>query len=170
VSIITRFATAADAAPLRQLSEDSFRAAYTWFNTEEDMTYYVQTSFSLEKIQAELADPALKFLLAVDEEEIVGYVKLSFHTALETNAKNPAEIARLYTRVDLIGKGIGKLLVQEAARFAAANNFDGLCLSVWQQNPKGVKFYQREGFEIVGTTTFLLGKDVQDDFVMLKKT
>lgn len=168
MKIIFRFATSSDASALRAISEQTFRSAYAQFNTVEDMESYCSEHFTLENILAEISDPRLKFLLAVEGNEILGYAKLNRAPGKKPGAVNPLEIARLYTRVDLIGKGIGKMLVNEAARFARENNFDSVCVDAWQKNLKAVKFYQREGFEIAGTTQFILGKDVQDDYVMVR--
>lgn len=164
-----RFATLSDAEKLRALSEDAFRHAYAAFNTHEDMETYCTEHFSLERITNEIENAQTKFILAIAEEEILGYVKLDLATKLAAGTVRPLELARLYTRVDLIGKGIGRQLVDEAVRYAQENNFDALCLSAWQKNPKAVKFYEREQFVIAGTTQFLLGKDLQDDFVMVRK-
>jgi GNAT superfamily N-acetyltransferase len=163
-----RFARFSDASALRAISEETFRAAYAEFNTEEDMDSYCSEHFSSGNLQREISDPGLKFLLAVEDGEILGYAKLNLLPGKKPGAENPLEIARLYTRVDLIGKGIGKMLVNEAVHFARENNFDSVCVDAWQKNTKAVKFYEREKFVITGTTQFVLGKDVQDDFVMVR--
>lgn len=158
-----------DLNSLRELSIDSFVNAYAAFNTEEDMQYYLSTNFSAEKIQEELSDPNLVFLLAVEQDEVVGYVKLGIDPGTKAGATKPVEILRLYTRPDRIGKGIGKIILGGVEEYARANNHDAICLDVWQKNFRAVNFYQREGFSICGLTQFVLGKDVQDDFVMIKR-
>lgn len=163
-----RFATLSDAKKLRTLSEDTFRHAYAAFNTQEDMETYCAKHFSLAQIEKEIEDAQTKFILALEDDEILGYVKLNHAPELTTGTRKPLELARLYTRVDLIGKGTGRQLVDEAVRYAQENDFDALCLSVWQKNPKAIKFYEREKFVIAGTTQFLLGNDLQDDFVMVR--
>ena len=147
----------------------SFVNAYEAYNTPEDMLNYLATHFTIENVSAELSNPEMLFLVATQNDNLVGYTKLLFKTEYEVKATRPLEIARLYTRVDLIGGGIGKKLVAEAATYGKANGFDAICLGVWQRNPGAVRFYQREGFEIAGTTTFVLGTDVQDDYIMIHK-
>jgi ribosomal protein S18 acetylase RimI-like enzyme len=41
-------------------------------------------------------------------------------------------------------------------------------LGVWEHNPRALAFYKRWGFEIVGRQAFLLGQDLQQDFVMVR--
>jgi diamine N-acetyltransferase len=159
-----------DLCQMSRLSESAFRHAYAWYNTPEDMNRYVRDHFSEEQLRKEFLDLDLLYFIAVENEEIAGYIKLNLRPEEFTDCGNrPLEIARLYTKVNLTGKGIGKKLVEESERFAKKNGFDSLCLGVWQKNEKAVKFYLREGFEIKGVTTFTLGADVQDDFVMLKR-
>ena len=167
--ITFRSATLNDAAALRELAISSFVHAYERYNTPEDMQKYLSEHFSEENIIKEIFDGNILFLLAMREKQIVGYAKLLFHTQYEVDAKNPIEISRLYTRIEKIGTGIGKLLVEEIVRYGVHTGFDAICLGVWQKNTAAVRFYEREGFIISGTTTFVLGTDVQDDFIMLKK-
>jgi len=41
-----------------------------------------------------------------------------------------------------------------------------LWLGVWERNERAIAFYNRWGFESVGTHIFLLGQDRQTDFIM----
>ncbi|HLG04289.1 MAG TPA: GNAT family N-acetyltransferase [Bacteroidia bacterium] len=164
-----RFADHADLSRLSRLSEETFRAAYSSFNTPEDMEAYVEANFSEKSLQRQIGKEKNKFLLALNGNELAAYAKLSLNPAEHLNAKNPLEIARLYTSAALIGKGIGKRMMEEILTYARGANIDLIWLGVWQKNLKAVAFYQREGFEIAGTTAFTLGNDVQEDFVMTKQ-
>jgi ribosomal protein S18 acetylase RimI-like enzyme len=42
-------------------------------------------------------------------------------------------------------------------------------LGTWDQNARGIRFYEKWGFEKVGTQTFLLGTDPQSDVVMARR-
>ena len=41
-------------------------------------------------------------------------------------------------------------------------------LGVWQRNPRAVRFYEKCGFRRVAEATFVLGTDVQTDWVMAR--
>jgi GNAT superfamily N-acetyltransferase len=133
------------------------------------MRKYVSENFSEEKLNEELASEKIAILIGEDKHGIVAYVKLVKSPERKTEAGNPVEIARLYTRVHLIGQGIGKSMLEAVEYYAEENGHDAICLDVWQKNFKAINFYQREGFRICGTTQFVLGSDVQDDFVMIRK-
>ena len=44
-----------------------------------------------------------------------------------------------------------------------------VCLSVWQQNPRAIRFYEKLGYRIAGTQPYILGNDVQTDWVMTRE-
>jgi diamine N-acetyltransferase len=52
------------------------------------------------------------------------------------------------------------------SREATARGAETLWLGVWEQNSRGIAFYRKCGFADVGTQTFVLGSDPQDDRVM----
>jgi diamine N-acetyltransferase len=133
------------------------------------MRKYVSENFSEEKLNEELTSEKITMLIGEDKHGIVAYVKLVKSPERKSGAVNPVEIARLYTRTNLIGQGIGKSMLEAVEYYASENGYDAICLDVWQKNFKAVNFYQREGFRICGTTQFVLGNDVQDDFVMIRK-
>jgi diamine N-acetyltransferase len=164
--MIIRVATTSDLADLRQLAIDAFINAYAVFNKETDIQQYLAENFSEEVLRAELTNPDVVILLAEQENQILGYVKLVPGGSEDLKFIRPIEIARLYSAVHTIGNGIGKKLVAAVCDFARKNNYDGIWLGVWQKNFRAVNFYQREGFRITGVTVFKLGDDVQDDFIM----
>jgi ribosomal protein S18 acetylase RimI-like enzyme len=49
---------------------------------------------------------------------------------------------------------------------AKERGYDSIWLGVWEKNQRAIDFYRRWGFEEVGTHTFKLGTDPQNDFVM----
>ena len=46
--------------------------------------------------------------------------------------------------------------------------FDTVWLGVWEQNQKALAFYQKMGFQRFGEHVFVLGTEVQNDFLMKK--
>ena len=45
---------------------------------------------------------------------------------------------------------------------------DVVWLDVWEHNPRAIAFYRKWGFEQVGTQTFQLGEDVQNDWLIVR--
>ena len=46
--------------------------------------------------------------------------------------------------------------------------YDTLWLSVWEKNQRARDFYLKWGFNKIGTDIFIIGQDVQTDWVMAR--
>ena len=79
------------------------------------------------------------------------------------------EIARIYIRQNCIGKGIGKALMSCVISFAQAQQKNAVWLGVWEHNQRAIDFYRSFGFTKFGEHDFLLGDDVQRDWLMVKQ-
>jgi ribosomal protein S18 acetylase RimI-like enzyme len=64
------------------------------------------------------------------------------------------------------GQAIGQSLLDHAKQLAKEQNAHFLWLGVWEHNPGAIRFYERNGFQKFGEHPFILGKDVQNDFLM----
>ena len=56
--------------------------------------------------------------------------------------------------------------MDECIAIAKAKNRDYIWLGVWERNFKAIKFYERFGFKKFGEHEFVLGDDVQTDWLM----
>ena len=66
------------------------------------------------------------------------------------------------------GAGAGLQLFQHAGDWARRHHAATLWLGVWEQNPRAIRFYEKNGMAAFGTQTFQLGNDVQHDITMKK--
>jgi ribosomal protein S18 acetylase RimI-like enzyme len=78
------------------------------------------------------------------------------------------EIGRFYVDVDFQGRGIAQAMMAETRRLARAHGGASLWLSVWQEQPQAIRFYEKEGFRIAGTLVFDVGDDPKDDWLMVR--
>jgi diamine N-acetyltransferase len=162
-----RRATPEDAALLADLGARTFSATFAKDNTPEDMSAYLEASFSHQKIAAELADSDATFFIAEVEQIPCGYAKLK-KGALPANVTNSKtiELERLYTLPEYFGKGVGDALMKSCFETAKQAGFEAVWLGVWENNLRARAFYRKIGFREVGDKIFQLGSDVQTDKVM----
>ena len=167
--IIIRQATVTDADGLRNLCIETFY--HTWINTnsEIDMQTYMGEFFSLEKIKDELSNNGIIYLVACNENKLIGYCKLNRNYA-EGNLESmrPIELQRMYVLEELSRSGIGKLLMNKIFEMARLENFEVIWLGVWEKNERAINFYQSFGFEFYGSHQFVLGEDITTDLLMKK--
>lgn len=164
-----RPATLRDTEALRSLAERTFRETFAEHNTADDMEAYIRESLSLERIRAELSDPANAFLLTFQEGSTVpcGYAKLRTGTNEPcVSGPDPVELERLYVSQKVLGQGVGAQLMQACLEKARADGFATLWLGVWEHNSRAQAFYHRWGFRRVGEHVFQLGSDPQTDLIL----
>jgi len=166
-----RAATPADAEPLAELAERTFRDAFAAHNSAEDIEAYVRVAFSVDRLKAELAEDANTFLLAFTDDAThpVGYAKLRDGVVdPSVTGPNPVELHRLYVDQKAIGSGVGAALMRACLETARSAGRRTLWLGVWQHNERALAFYRKWGFETVGDHVFHLGSDDQSDFIMVR--
>ena len=168
--IVTRVARPDDAALLTELGASTFRETFESANAPEDFAAYMRTAFGEAIQRAELEDPGTTVFLAERGGDALGYVMLRERAAPSvTGMEDALEIARLYARQRALGRGVGAALMQRALAEAAGRGKDAVWLGVWERNARAIGFYEAWGFHRCGTQPFVLGADVQTDFIMVRR-
>jgi diamine N-acetyltransferase len=164
-----RIATAEDADLIADLSRTTFYDSFARFNTKENMELFMNEQFTREKLLEEPGMPGNIFLLAFLDEELVAYARLR-ESANPPGLENVSviELARIYAVKQVIGKGAGSALMKQCIELSIKNNKQVLWLGVWEHNHPAIDFYTRWGFEKFGEHEFILGTDVQTDWLMKK--
>ena len=169
MSLSIRYAGLEDAVLIADISHRTFYDTFASANTREDMDKFLNEQFTKGKLMMEVGARENIFLLAYFEEEIAGYVKLrDGRTPRVLGNVDGLEIARIYVMTNMIGKGVGKQLMQYVINIAKEKSKDVLWLGVWEKNQRAIEFYTKWGFEKFDETDFLLGDDVQRDWLMKK--
>jgi ribosomal protein S18 acetylase RimI-like enzyme len=83
--------------------------------------------------------------------------------------ESPVEIERIYSIREMIGKGVGKKLMEKCLAIAREKNKKEIWLGVWEFNYPAIEFYKRWGFEKFGEHHFPVGLDPQTDWLMKKR-
>jgi GNAT superfamily N-acetyltransferase len=170
--ILIRQATPEDAKLLTDLSYTTFWDAFAHHpkNAPDDLAHYMRQAFSIEQITAELTSPESIFLIAFIDDKPAGYAKLIVDSIeVGITAENPIELSRLYSQQEYIGKGVGQDLMNACFDRAREDRHDVVWLGVWEFNPRAQRFYEKNGFTVVGRHTFQLGTDPQTDLLMQRE-
>jgi diamine N-acetyltransferase len=168
--MLIRPATLQDAAALRDLTERTFRDTYAAFNTPENMERHVRQKFGLDQIQAELSDGQLSHWVVEEEKHLIGFAKLvKDHHATGLESHKAIEVERFYIDRKFHGRGLGAYLMDACVEYAQQQSFTAIWLGVWEHNPNAIAFYEKQGFVRFGAHTFVLGEDVQTDFLVWKR-
>jgi len=155
---------------LSTLGRRAFYEAFGGHNDPQDMQAYLDLAFNPETIKKQLEDPDVIYFIASFQDEPVGYAKLKRNSIpTELNGKKCIQLERIYALQAYIGKKIGKALMELCLETSRSEKFDFIWLGVWQQNERAITFYKQWGFEVIGYKQFIIGNEVNDDFVMTLK-
>jgi ribosomal protein S18 acetylase RimI-like enzyme len=166
----TRIATIDDAETLTELAWRTFHDAFSSMNSPENMEAYRLQKFTLQEVSAQMADPRATFLIAEIGAIPVAYAKLyDGEVPACVSGLDPVEIERFYVDQQFHGKGLAQTLMQICLDRARQSGHETIYLGVWEKNHRAIAFYQKYGFEIVGSHAFQLGDETQNDFWMERR-
>jgi ribosomal protein S18 acetylase RimI-like enzyme len=168
--ISIRTATLSDAELLTSIGMNAFYDTFAEVNTKDDMDLYLSKNFTVDRLSSELNDANSTFLLAEDEGKPAGYAKVRKSPPPEgLQGSHSIEIERLYACREYIGKQVGRKLMQECLDLVKQGGYDVVWLGVWEHNHRAIAFYEKSGFKKFSTHPFMLGNDLQTDFLMMKE-
>ncbi len=169
MNLTIKYATQHDASLIADISRQTFYETFAPHNSKMDMDIFMNVQFTKGRLMLEVGRPENVFLLVYSEGNIAGYAKLrDTRNPKQLGSSNALEIARLYSIQGMIGKGVGKLLMEESLKIATEKGKDMVWLGVWKQNIKAIEFYKKWGFTVFGECDFVLGNDLQKDWLMKK--
>ena len=165
--ITYRDGTVDDAAVLDRVFDASFCDTFAHLYKEEDLQLFLG-SFGVDDWRAELSDPDYAFRIAEVDGAPVGFVKLGpMKLPVETTAPG-MDLKQLYILKEHHGAGIAQELMDWALAEARRRGADELYLTVYVGNHRARRFYDRYGFEAIGSYEFMVGNHPDEDTIMRK--
>jgi polyphenol oxidase len=168
VTVRFRDAVPGDAEALSRLGAQSFTETFGHLYSAENLDLFLH-KHAPEAWAAELRDPQLAIRIGEPNGEAVGYAKIGPPTLPFDPGGTAAELRQLYVLKPWQGTGAATCLmnwVLEQARRGAAEE---LYLSVFVDNHRARRFYERFGFRAVGRYDFMVGTHADEDIIMQLK-
>ena len=163
-----RDATIDDAPELAELGAATFTDTFGHLYQPDDLAVFLK-NHSIEAWEKELTDSAFAVRVAEKEGKMVGYAKLGPpHLPFEPRGE-AAELRQLYVVEEMKGQGVAHTLIDWVIEGARDRRADHLYLSVFTDNPRARRYYEKLGFEAEGTYHFMVGNHADDDIVMRLK-
>jgi GNAT superfamily N-acetyltransferase len=166
VTVSLRRATADDAPAVRDLFCRSFTATFGHLYPPQELADWL-AGCSLERFMQECggADHACMLGIATDGR-LLGYCTLGPQDLPVTSDRPWWVLRQLYLEEEAKGTGLAHALLAWAIAEARARGFSDLCLTVWIDNHRARRFYERHGFEEIGRYAFRVGSTVDDDRIL----
>jgi len=156
-----------DVLTLQKISIQTFKETFTSGNTEENLKTYLDNSFTYSKLMNEINNSSSEFYFAESEYDVIGYLKLNFgNSQTELQDNKAIEIERIYVLQEFHGKKVGQILYEKAIEIAKHNNAEYVWLGVWEDNPRAISFYKKNGFVEFDKHIFNMGNEEQTDIMM----
>jgi ribosomal protein S18 acetylase RimI-like enzyme len=168
--MVVRRAKRQDAELLVELGKRAFYEAFAEQTAPEDMTAYLQTTFSIEETTAQLNNKDALYLIIELQADSVGYAYL-YPTRSPECIKDPKaiQLIRFYLLKKCYGLGVGNTLMQTCLDESYVRGYRSVWLSSWELNGRANAFYKRWHFKVIGRQKFKVGSDVQNDFIFMRK-
>jgi ribosomal protein S18 acetylase RimI-like enzyme len=169
MTLYIRECVADDLLALCALSRKTYDETFRQMNSEATMEAYLAQSFDIHKMRGELTNHNSAFYFLYADKELAGYLKLNEADAqTDLHETQALEIERIYVDSAFQGKGLGQILMNKALALAAMKEKLFAWLGVWEKNEKAIAFYKKNGFYEIGKHSFVMGEEIQSDFVMRK--
>jgi len=163
----TRDAAADDLPAIDRVFRTSFCETFAHLYHPEDLAAFLG-KFTPGAWTEEFRDPRYRFRVAEADGEVVGYVKLGPSALPFETEKRAVELRQIYLLKGHQGSGIAAALTDWAIGEARRLGFEELYLTVFTDNQRARRFYDRYGFEAVGRYDFMVGDQADEDIIMRK--
>lgn len=162
-----RICTAEDAALIAELGRRTYDDTFRHLNDPKIMDAYLKKTFNIAVMREELGDPDSVTALLSEHDLHAGYLKMNFPPAQsDFNREGSMELQRIYVLREFKRRGYGRALIEYAKEMAEKRNCTSIWLSVWEENPEAVSFYEKMGFYKSGRRIFMMAGEEQSDFVL----
>ena len=165
--VIFRDAVASDAAALSVIGAQSFIDTFGHLYQPADLALFL-TKHDVAHWAADLADPTLSIRIGEAGSAAAAYAKVSpVDLPVERDASRHAlELKQFYVLGPWHGSGVAATLMDWVLAEARERGAHDLYLSVFTQNNRARRFYERYGFEVIGQWAFMVGDHPDEDYLM----
>jgi diamine N-acetyltransferase len=136
-----------------------------------DVEKFVALNLTPERFEEYVADPGRAVLLAEEDGTAVGYAMLVHGEPYDADVRAvvrrrpTTELSKIYVLPDAHGGGVARELLAASIDVAREIGAAGMWLGTNQANVRAQRFYEKFGFERIGTKRFHVGDRWEDDFV-----
>jgi diamine N-acetyltransferase len=136
-----------------------------------DVDTFVAEHLTAQRFEQYVADAGRAVLLAEDDGVAVGYAMLvhgePYDEAVRAVVRHrpTTELSKIYVLPNAHGGGVARDLLTAAVDIARETGAAGMWLGTNQANVRAQRFYEKTGFERIGTKRFHVGDRWEDDFV-----
>lgn len=165
MSVTYRDACIDDAPAIRAVYVESFDAVFRHLYSAEDYDSFM-SGHGDAAFRDQIGDEAYAFRLAEADGRLVGYCKLGPPSLpYDPEGKRCIELRQLYLLEAAKGGGVAQALMDWSFVEARRRGAEEMWLSVFSENLRAQRLYDRYGFEKMGEFDFMVGKHADHEFL-----
>ena len=154
-----------DAAIVAALGRETFVESFAHLYSPDNLAAFLE-NHSEGGWRAELSDPRFAVRLGEAEGRAVAYAKLGPPALPIAPIGKAVELRQFYVLKPWHGAGAAGELMAWVIDEARARGAGEINLSVFVDNPRARRFYERYGFENAGRYDFMVGDQADEDLIM----
>ena len=171
MSFNLRRAGGADAAAVRQLFHDSFTATFAHLYPPAELAGFLADATEERfRLACEAPDQAVMLGEAEDGTPLgycaLGPYDLEGHIPELLAGRRWWMLRQLYLAEAAKGTGLAHALMEWALTESRERGMQDIYLTVWIENHRARRFYDRHGFHEVGKYPYVVGNTVDDDRIL----
>jgi ribosomal protein S18 acetylase RimI-like enzyme len=154
-----------DAATLGAIGRQSFIETFGHLYTPENLAAFLEVH-NEANWRGELSDPRFAVRLGFVDGANAAYVKVGPPSLPFTPPKDSIELRQFYILRPWQGAGLAPAMMDWVLAEARQRGASAIYLSVFTENHRARRFYDKYGFEPVGRYDFMVGTHADEDIVM----
>jgi GNAT superfamily N-acetyltransferase len=160
-----RVAMDADHAMLAQLGAELFEEAFGTLYRPSDLASHLAASYTPEVI-ARARSRGDEYWI-VESGAPLAFAKVgALALPVDVSPPHAVELKQLYARRAWHGSGVGQMLMDRAVAWAQRKQASELFVGCWSQNPRALRFYERNGFQRVGQYLYPVGQQLDLEWIL----
>lgn len=176
MSLSIRVAKATDSHELVPLAARTFPLACPPEMDQAAVQEFIRDELNDEVFRRWIADDDAYVLVATDGAMLVGY-SVCIHGEIPTNAQLTQDLppattvmlSKFYVDPDFHGAGVSQKLMSHLLEHYLTTEHQWLWLGTNQANQRAISFYERLGFQQIGTREFNVGGTKAKDVVLTRR-
>lgn len=150
-------------------------AVQVWLDTyategiRDVFTEYVWNELSPQNITKKFVEDDHKFFTVKKNNHLIGFVEMNEESPSPMDENSRLEIDKLYIQNNFCGKNIGTDIINFLCDYYKSSEFNEMWLTVYENNLRAIKFYQKNNFLETGEFYFQLEDESHRNLVMTKK-
>jgi diamine N-acetyltransferase len=172
----TRLGECSDALNLSKFAARTFEVTFGHLYPPEDTAEFLRTDYAEEIIMSWIQDekkgvwittsPKNDSATDIVEEVIIGYAVCGPSSLPRTNSSS-GEVKKLYVDKEYFGKGVANALFETGVHWLrSAYSGYPIYISVYSENFRAIKFYNRYGFEFHDEYLYEVGANRDREFIL----